>query len=422
MRETPYPLEQSLGMRWYASNTPGIGGRLRTTAEDFVVEETSSGPGDEGPYLICRLTKKDWELQRAVREIAHALSISHRRIGWTGTKDKHAVTTQLISIYGVSEDDLGRIRLKDLEVLPVGRSREPLLLGAHDSNHFTITIRDTTSPDLGSEVAEVAAACGRGIPNYFGIQRFGVIRPITHLVGEHILKGDFDLAVDCYVGMACPGEPPAVREAREAYAEEKDTLAALRSLPVPLTYERAMLHHLVSHPGDFRGALLSLPPKLLSMFVSAFQSYLFNMALSARMERDPDFSLPAPGDRLIFSNGREDTVTVANRDAAMMQVARGRCKVAIMMPGSRAVRETGEDDRAVAALLSMHDIVPDSFSRASSFVKARYDGALRPVPLTAEVMSTVTGPDVTLSFSLAPGQYATTVCREFMKADPRAMV
>jgi tRNA pseudouridine13 synthase len=87
MKPSPYPLEQILGMRYYASDTPGIGGRLRAMAEDFVVEEIPSGIGTEGPFLICRLTKKDWDQQRAVREIAKRLGISYRRINFSGTKD-----------------------------------------------------------------------------------------------------------------------------------------------------------------------------------------------------------------------------------------------------------------------------------------------------------------------------------------------
>ena len=422
MRESPYPLEHALGMRWYATDTPGTGGRLRVSAEDFIVEEVSTRPGTEGSHLICRLTKKDWELQRAVREIARQLSISHRRIGWTGTKDKHAVTTQLISIYGIQEEDLARVRLKDIGIVPVGRSPFPLALGSHQSNRFTIVIRDTRSPDPGAEAAAVSGVCAGGLPNYFGIQRFGVIRPITHLVGEQILKGDLKGAVDCYIGAACPDEPGDVREARIAYAEGGDALSALRALPVPLTYERAMLHHLVSSPGDYRGALLSLPPRLLSMFVSAFQSFLFNTALSLRMERGPEFHLPHPGDRLLFPDGREDVVTPANRHAALVQVRRDRCRVAILMPGSRNAGLAGDDDQAIAGLLASHGINGGDFSRASALVGTRYDGALRVVSLKTDIAYSVSGADITISFSLQPGQYATTVCREFMKADPRYMV
>lgn len=422
MKESPYPLEHTLGMRWYASNTPGTGGRLRESAEDFVVDEIPAETGTEGAHLICRLTKKDWELQRAVREIAKQLSISHRRIGWTGTKDKHALTTQLISIQGIEEGDLSRIRLRDLELVPVGRSASPLALGSHQANRFSITIRNTSSPDLPSIAAAVTETCTQGLPNFFGIQRFGVIRPITHLVGEKILEGNIQGAVDCYVGAAFPDEPDDVREARTAYSEEGDPLRALRALPVPLTYERAMLHHLVSHPGDYRGALLSLPPRLLSMFVSAFQSFLFNVALSARMERDPEFYLPHHGDRLIFADGRDDVVTEGTLTAALMQVRRGRCRIAIMMPGSRDLHEKGEDDCTISSILTSKGIDHESFSTASTLVHTRYDGALRPVSLTTDIKSTIEGSNLNISFSLPPGQYATTVCREFMKADPRDMI
>ena len=102
MRESPYPLEQLLGMRFYGSDTPGTGGRLRTSAEDFIVEEVPSAIGTKGPFLICRLTKKDWDQQRALKEVAKRLGISYKRIGFTGTKDKHAITSQLISIQGIT--------------------------------------------------------------------------------------------------------------------------------------------------------------------------------------------------------------------------------------------------------------------------------------------------------------------------------
>ena len=86
MKESVHPLEISLGMEYYATNTPGTGGRLKAHAEDFIVEEEPCEVGSDGPYLICRLTKREWELQRAVKEISKILGISHRRIGWTGTK------------------------------------------------------------------------------------------------------------------------------------------------------------------------------------------------------------------------------------------------------------------------------------------------------------------------------------------------
>ncbi len=83
--------------------------------------------------------------------------------------------------------------------------------------------------------------------------------------------------------MEFPGEPEEIQAIRSAFRETRDPSAALHALPVQMNYERAMLHHLSEKPGDYAGALQVLPPKLLSMFVSAFQSYLFNLALSRRI-------------------------------------------------------------------------------------------------------------------------------------------
>ncbi|MDD1719571.1 MAG: tRNA pseudouridine(13) synthase TruD [Methanoregulaceae archaeon] len=422
MRKSPYPVEQELGMRCYTTDTAGIGGRLRTTAEDFVVDEVPCDIGGTGPYLVCRLTKKDWELQRAVKELAKRFGISHRRISWSGTKDKHAVTSQLISLYEVTGEQVAAIDMKDISLEVIGRAEKPLSLGSLRQNRFTIVIREVSGPDLAGQVATVTAAAAEGLPNYFGIQRFGVIRPITHLVGEHILRGEYEEAVMVYTGRAYQGETPDVRAAREAFSETRDTGVALHAFPVPLRYERALIHHLHTNPGDYAGALQSLPPRLLSMFVSAFQSFLFNHAVSSRLERGLLLSEPAPGDRLVFADGREEIVDPRNIQAARLHTGRGRCRIALHMPGSDWKEASGPDEAAMHAVLSERGITAESFRSASSFVRATYAGAHRPIALQANVDAVIDGNTVRISFPLAPGQYATTVCREYMKADPVMMI
>ena len=103
----------------------------------------------------------------------------------------------------------------------------------------------------------------------------------------------------------------------------RDIRAALSDLPPQMSYERAMLHYLYSHPTDYGGALLELPPKLLSMFVSAFQSYLFNCALSRRFDDGGTLDEPLVGDQLLFANGRTDTVTTSNNHAVSLHLAQG---------------------------------------------------------------------------------------------------
>ena len=424
MMPTPYPLEEELGMRYYASDTPGIGGRLRSSPEDFIVEEIPlpfSEVGD-GPYLICRLKKTNWELQRAVREIAKQLGISHRRIAWAGTKDKNAVTTQFISIYGLVPEAVGQVRLRDISLEVVGRSHQPLTLGGLAGNRFDIAIRDCIREDLAARVQEVTVAAAAGIPNYYGLQRFGVVRPITHVVGGEILKGDYEAAVVAYIGRAFPLETEAAQAARAHFAETRDARAALATLPVQMTYERAMANHLVANPGDYAGALRALPPKLLSLFVSAFQSYLFNRTLSRRIDAGMTLTEPEVGDRLLFQDGREDIVTARNMKAAEIHIRRGRCRIALFIPGAGAVRSSGRMDEIMQELMQEAGIDAGNFERASRFVDMRFDGVSRPITLSTDVQAEATDESVRLSFTLPPGHYATTVCREYMKADPYVMI
>jgi tRNA pseudouridine13 synthase len=423
MMPSPYPLEIELGMRYYASETGGVGGRLRSVPEDFLVEEIPLPfNGADGPYLVCRLIKKNWELQRAVKEIAKKLGISHRRIAWAGTKDKNAVTTQVITIYDVAPEAVEQVRLKDISLTVLGRSQHAISLGSLAGNRFDIAVRDCDLADLSERVRAVTEVAARGMPNYYGLQRFGVVRPVTHLVGKRILLEDYAGAVDVYVGRAYPLEPEETRAARAHYAQTHDAREAIASLPQTMTYERSMLHHLVSHPGDYAGALQVLPPKLLSLLVSAFQSFLFNSALSRRFDAGMDLYEPEIGDRLVFSNGREDIVTSKNRQAALQQIRRGRCQVAIFIPGSQPTAPHGEMDEIMHGLLQEEGINGEQFERAHRFTSTKFAGVLRPIALSTEVEATVADDVIRLKFTLPPGHYATTVCREYMKADPFAMI
>jgi tRNA pseudouridine13 synthase len=424
MKQSSWPLELDLGMKYYASEADGIGGRLRAAPEDFLVEEIPKPDkgGEGGPYLICLLTKKNWELQHAVKEIAKRLGMSHRRIGWAGTKDRNAITRQWISLYNVTPEQVLNVQLKDIALEPVKQVNEQLSLGDLLGNKFDLVIRECEAADLAAQVNGINETVLAGLPNYFGIQRFGAIRPVTHKVGEWILRSDYEQAVMTYVGQEFPGEPDHIKAARTAYLQTRDAETALHTLPVHMSYERAMLHYLAGHPEDYGGALQVLPPKLLSMFVSAFQSYLFNLALSQRFDDGHTLTGPVEGDRLLFANGRTDTVTRDNMHAVSLHIGRGRCSIALFMPGREPFGTQSYGERTTAALLEKQGITAENFASASTFVRTKFDGAWRPVALKTAIESSVDGASVRLKFTLPPGHYATTVCREFMKADPVRMI
>lgn len=421
MIESPHLLEQALGMAYYTTDTPGIGGVLRTFPEDFRVEELPFPVSSEGRYLVCRLTKRDWELQRLVKELARVLGISHRRIAWAGTKDKHAVTVQLITLYDVEPAMLERISLKDVSLEVVGRSPVPLTLGMLKGNSFSICIRECGIHNLDGRVSTIAKEVEHGVLNYYGVQRFGVARPLTHLIGKQILLGDYEGAALTYIGGTSFGEPLGTQVVRKEFMDYRDPKRALHQFPVHLSYERAMLHHLSSHKGDYRGALSTLPPKLLSMLVSAFQSYLFNCALSQRCREGVPLTEPLAGDHLLFENDRTDVVTASGLRAAKIHVGKNRARIALFIPGALS-EEWNHTSPTVKDLLALHGINPPHFRSAQEFVRTAFHGFYRQLSLKTVIFSVIQGANVQLKFTLGPGEYATTICREFMKSDPVTLV
>lgn len=252
---------------------------IKREAEDFIVEEiteqetlsinkTYSFKKSSGKHLICVLKKKNWDTQLAIREIAKRLHISRNRIGFAGTKDKKAVSVQLISITDIEKSRIDDLKIKDIEIYPLHYSDERISLGHLKGNHFVIKIYSDKKP------VELSK-----IPNFFGEQRFGKIRPITHLVGKEILQSKVREAVLIYLTKFFDKEQEESKQAREKLGKELNFKEALNYFPLHLKFERMMLVHLAEYPEDFIGAIRILPRTLKMMFVHAFQSFLFNEML-----------------------------------------------------------------------------------------------------------------------------------------------
>ena len=420
---TPYASEEELGLSWYMSDTLGIGGVLRSHPEDFYVTEIAEHHYTDGKYLLCKLEKRNWDQQRAVKEIAKRLRISAKRIGFSGTKDKAAVTTQYISIYGVTPEEINALSISDMRLEPCGYMQRPLSLGELQGNHFKIAVRDLTNVDNPNiQMNAISEIVKQGIPNYFGIQRFGIKRPITHKVGLEILRQDYEEAIAVFVGETSEHETEETQAARKEYYESRNPKQALRDLPVQLSLERSILYHLEKHPDEYVHAFCVLQKTLRSMFVGAVQSWFFNLTLSSRLS-DGRGLMPDVGDRVLLTDGRCDVVSERTRTTVMMQMKRGRLEPALMMPGATHVNIEGKDDEIMQKLMQSHEIEAASYHKASQDLGMRFDGAARSLLLQTDVKTQyLDEKTATFSFSLGPGRYATTVLREYMKADPLQMI
>ncbi|HIH43634.1 MAG TPA: tRNA pseudouridine(13) synthase TruD [Candidatus Methanoperedenaceae archaeon] len=433
-------IEKETGVLLYATQGAGTGGRIRQQAEDFLVEEITNrtdmagGTGvDSGKYLLVELTKKNWDTHHLVRELSRIMHISQDRFGWAGTKDRRALTRQLISIWNVSQEDVCRIRLRDVELAPVGRASRKLSLGDLWGNRFMIVVRDIalSGEEVSRRVERINsefAAMG-GAPNFFGIQRFGEVRPITHIVGEAIVRGDTRQAVLLYVGKAFGTEPEETQKARNYVMETGDFRGGIRQFPHALGFERAVMDHLVSGPDDYAGALRVLSPNLQRMFVHAYQSYIFNHILSRRLLSGLPLGRAVEGDLVCFRNeaglpdaSRLQKVTGENLSGINNLAQRGRVFVTAPLVGygtALASGQPGEIERAVIEELG----VDTSGFRVKELPELSSEGKRREIVMpfspAFEVRDDEFNPGkykLTLEFTLQKGGYATSVLREYIKS------
>jgi tRNA pseudouridine13 synthase len=445
------PLEKELGMEIYATQSPGVGGKIRQLIEDFVVEEllvdgskaevsqaeTHEAVGT-GRYLICVLVKRDWDTLLAVRNVARRLGVSHKRIRIAGMKDAKALTAQHVSLQGVAPTRASQVKIKDITLHPIrfsnGRIFSQLLLG----NQFQVVIRAIShiSSVVEKRVKNVQNELARlgGVPNFFGHQRFGTIRPITHLVGRFLTRSDLKKAAFAFLAQPSAQEHPESKEAREQLRDNQDFEEALHFFPRHLRYERLMLGHLAKQPRDFVGAFRELPLKLRKLFVQAYQSFLFNKFLSERIKRGLRLNEAQVGDYVVKLDDQGLPTTeftqVTNESLQLIKetLNEGSMRVAIPLVGFKQPPSQGVQGEIEQEILEAENVDPQDF-QISFMPEVSAPGMLRSilVPATNFSVEKASGDSVNpskrktrLGFTLHRGSYATVLLREFMK--PRDLI
>jgi tRNA pseudouridine13 synthase len=433
-----------LGIEVYATRTLGVGGSIRESADDFVVEEVlvdgtkASVTGVVPPrvigstvnkqrFLLCTMVKRNWDTFIAVKNVAKSFGIDQNRVQFAGIKDAKAVTAQHITLENVSAEEASKVDVKDVQVYPVGYVREQLSLFYLLGNHFTITIKNIAASQAKAkeqivQTIQELTAIG-GVPNYYGHQRFGTTRPITHLVGKALSQGKFEEAAMLFLANPSVYEHPASRQARQELQSTKDFKLASKTFPKQLRFERPMLLHLAEHPLDFVGAFQCLPPKLQALFVQAHQSYLFNRFISERVKAGLPLSEAAVGDFVVGveRSGLPLTtvaknVTSENLTEVNGQIKAGKLRVALPLVGLKQKLSQGEMGEIEATVMSEEGVeVGRVWANELSRVGGK--GGLRALltPVKDFKLQNVSASSSTLSFMLHRGSYATVVLREFIK-------
>jgi tRNA pseudouridine13 synthase len=325
------------------------------------------------------------------------------------------------------------LQIKDITVYPQRFSRERMYSQLIKGNRFHITIRGIDHPASVIEertrgVKEEIEQVG-GVPNFFGHQRFGTIRPNTHIVGKYLTRGDPERAALAFLAEPSMHEHPEARAARQQLQDTMNFEEALEGFPRFLRYERFMLRHLVKCPTDFVGAFRTLPRRLRQLFVQAYQSYLFNRFLSERIRRGILLDEPQLGDYMIKLDEHGipaeewDQATEQNIQAMVDAIKEQKMCVAAPLVGPDQPPSKGIQGEIEQAILEAENVTPAAF-KIPSMPEATAEGRPRAVlnPVWNLVMEEVSEDKenegkqmMKLGFTLNRGSYATVVLREFMK-------
>ena len=384
-------------------------GSIKQDYEDFVVEEIPLYEAcGSGTHTYFKLEKQGLSTMQAVADLARNLNVRRRDIGYAGLKDARAVTRQWLSIEHVDPEQIEKLQIARMKVLEVDRHGNKLRLGHLVGNRFVIKVRQTEPQRLAELQDGLQILARRGVPNYFGHQRFGG-RGDAWEIGKAIVCADLEAALDLVLGRPTDQDHGDIRKARVLFEQGKYSEAA-HTWPGMFRDERRALKTLIKTKGKKKRAFLAIDQSLRKFYVSAYQSYLFNQVVAERLAGGLDHLLP--GDLAwIHANGAVFKV----EDTELEQARADNFEISPTGPlyGYRMTQPEGSAGEFEAALLAEENLSPEAFRTD----KLRIKGARRALRFKPDNSSIKLGADqrgayLELKFSLPRGCYATSLLRE----------
>ena len=289
-------IDSEIGISAYTTNFSGCGGTIRKQKDDFNVSELIT---DKAHSKICLDSGfAVYTLQKNGIDTTHALSEIFKKHGIRlkslGLKDASAITEQFV-FTTYKTDQHFEISESKYNLKKVGFTDKVLSKKEMIGNHFRIKI-DGASNKL-SEFSEFDK-----ILNFYGYQRFGSRRPVTHLVGRAMIQRDFAGAVDLLLSFTSQHDNIENTKLRELMSDASKYPEALKIIPKKMDLEKIALKEMIEH-GDPVKTIRALPLQIRRFFVQAYQSYIFNHTLSMCFDAGEELFVPQPDDVCYNKNG-----------------------------------------------------------------------------------------------------------------------
>jgi tRNA pseudouridine13 synthase len=388
--------------------------RFKVKPEDFVVEELAQLPlAPGGDFALYRVEKRNVTTLQVQADIAGQLRQRSSDVQAPALKDRKSTAIQYLTVKGTGP---GELEGPGYRARFVGRCRRPLRPSDLKGNRFELVVRDLSPSETGDAGNRVKEIARWGLPNYFDEQRFGsfCIEPDApdRFIGKTILRRDAEGAVRAYLAYVFRGDPRPVRAFKRLARQHWGQWAfLLEQAPRPSNY-RSLLTYLKDHPQDFRKALNLIPRRLLSLFLAAYQSYLWNQIAAGYLAQVLPSDLDVPTLKVL------DLVLPVYRELPDQQHA-ALCDVSVPLPSHQAVYACPEPKGMVDAVLAAEGLALNDLKarilRRAYLPKGRRPLLLHPTEVHSEVIEIDDRfpgrKAMRLSFVLPPGTYATLVLK-----------
>jgi len=289
-------IDSDIGIFVYTTNFLGCGGVIRKQKEDFnvselITEKSHSRICSESGFAVYKLQKNGIDTTHALDEIFRKYGI---RLKALGLKDASAITEQFVFTTYKTDKHI-EINKPKYNLKKVGFTNKVLSKKEMIGNHFQIKI-DGASDEL-SKFSEFDK-----ILNFYGYQRFGSRRPVTHLIGRAMIQKDFAGAVDLLLSFTSEYDNTENTKLRELMSDISKYPEALKIIPKNMDLEKIALKEMIEHNDPIR-ALRALPLSIRRFFVQSYQSYIFNHTLSRSLDAGEELFCPQSDDVCYDKNG-----------------------------------------------------------------------------------------------------------------------
>lgn len=389
-------IDSKIGISVYSTKFEGTGGTIRKNPEDFEVHEVLSDKSlklivKEGDYAVFKLIKKNIDTNHALSDIFRKKGL---RLKALGLKDAYAVTEQFVCSNNKGQP-FDNYPSSKYSLKKIGYVKKPLSKKDMIGNHFKIKIANCKKNLSGFKEQNK-------ILNFYGYQRFGSKRPVTHLIGQAILQKNFEKAVELILSYRSPYDSKENNEIREKLQDKANYEKYFDQIPPQMDIERLVLMEMIDSK-DSKKSIRRVPLSLRRFYIQSYQSFLFNLTLSSAFLDNENLWESQGGDVCFDSKG------------IIGKYLKGGDQVlAIPFIGYSYYKKT-RFDYQISKILKSEEISPKDFF-IKEMQEVSNEGGFRQASISCTNYSSE---DDNVEFILSRGSFATILLREIMKpTDP----